>query len=67
MDSSTGPTKAKVREYMRNEGRFRVVELQDPKRFEMLVKSAEDQAVRRLATYAQLSGLKVPSTPGEAE
>jgi pyruvate-ferredoxin/flavodoxin oxidoreductase len=66
MDSSTGPTKAKVRDYMRNEGRFRVVELQDPKRFEMLVKSSEEQAVKRLSMYAQLSGIKMPSK-GDAE
>jgi pyruvate-ferredoxin/flavodoxin oxidoreductase len=33
----SGPIKAKVRDYMRNEGRFRMVELQDPKRYAMLL------------------------------
>jgi len=60
--------KSKVKEYMRNEGRFRVVELQDPKRFERLVQASQEQAERRLSMYGQLAGLKLPTEPhGEAE
>jgi pyruvate-ferredoxin/flavodoxin oxidoreductase len=60
--------KAKVKEYMRNEGRFRVVELQDPQRFERLVRASQEQAERRLSMYGQLAGLKLPHEPrGEAE
>ena len=66
MDSGTGPTKTRVTEYMRNEGRFRVVELQDPKRFQMLARSAQEQAERRLSFYRQLAGIRLP-VPGEAE
>jgi len=66
LDSGTGPAKVRVADYMRNEGRFRVVELQDPKRFERLLRSAQDQADRRLSFYRQLAGIRVPA-PGEAE
>jgi pyruvate-ferredoxin/flavodoxin oxidoreductase len=66
LDSTTSGGKGRVSEYMRNEGRFRVVELQDPKRFERLVRSSEAQAERRLSFYQQLAGIRVPAT-GEAE
>ncbi len=66
LDSGTTPPKVRVADYMRNEGRFRVVELQDPKRFEHLVRSAQDQAERRLSFYRQLAGIRLP-VPGEAE
>jgi hypothetical protein len=53
---------------MRNEGRFRIVELQDSKRFERLVRSAQEQAERRLSYYSQLAGIRLPAAPpGEAE
>ena len=61
----TGPAKTRVADYMRNEGRFRVVELQDPKRFERLARSAQEQAERRLSYYRQLAGIRLP-VPGEA-
>ncbi|MBI2394932.1 MAG: pyruvate:ferredoxin (flavodoxin) oxidoreductase [Deltaproteobacteria bacterium] len=70
---SPSVAKSKVAEYMRNEGRFRVVELQDPKRFARLVAASQEQAERRLSMYAQLAGLKLPFTQqapqvsGEAE
>ncbi len=68
LDSTATPGKGRVSEYMRNEGRFRVVELQDPKRFERLVRSSEQQAERRVSFYQQLAGIKVPvAGPGEAE
>jgi pyruvate-ferredoxin/flavodoxin oxidoreductase len=64
----SGPTaKAKVSEYMRNEGRFRVVELTDRKRFEHLVRASEEQAARRLSMYAQLAGITLPPHTGDAE
>jgi pyruvate-ferredoxin/flavodoxin oxidoreductase len=66
LDSAAGSGKARVTDYMRNEGRFRVVELQDPKRFERLARSAQEQAERRLSFYRQLAGIRLP-VPGEAE
>jgi pyruvate-ferredoxin/flavodoxin oxidoreductase len=66
LDSTVTASKGRVSEYMRNEGRFRVVELQDPKRFERLVRSSELQAEQRLSFYQQLAGIKVPAS-GEVE
>jgi pyruvate-ferredoxin/flavodoxin oxidoreductase len=66
LDSGTAPAKVRVADYMRNEGRFRVVELADPKRFERLARSAQDQADRRLSYYRQLAGIRLPAE-GEAE
>jgi pyruvate-ferredoxin/flavodoxin oxidoreductase len=67
LDSGTGPAKTRVVDYMRNEGRFRVVELQDPKRFERLARSAQEQAERRLSFYRQLAGIRLPvATAAEA-
>jgi pyruvate-ferredoxin/flavodoxin oxidoreductase len=65
LDSGTGPAKARVVDYMRNEGRFRVVELQDPKRFARLARSAQEQAERRLSFYRQLAGIRLPIPPVE--
>ncbi|MBK9260763.1 MAG: pyruvate:ferredoxin (flavodoxin) oxidoreductase [Polyangiaceae bacterium] len=56
----SGPIKAKVRDYMKNEGRFRMVELQDPKRYATLVQAAEQNAFERRGVYEQLAGLRVP-------
>ncbi len=53
----SGPIKAKVRDYMRNEGRFRMVELQDPKRYAMLLDAAERGVADRRMIYEQLAGL----------
>ncbi len=53
------PGKAKVREYMQNEARFRMVEKLDPERFEWLLGEAEKDAARRVAIYEQLSHLVV--------
>jgi pyruvate-ferredoxin/flavodoxin oxidoreductase len=53
----SGPIKAKVRDYMRNEGRFRMVELQDPKRYAMLLDQAERSVADRRVIYEQLAGL----------
>jgi len=56
----SGPVKAKVRDYMKNEGRFRMVELKDPKRYAALVQAAERNAFERRGIYEQLAGLRVP-------
>jgi hypothetical protein len=45
---------------MRNEGRFRVVEKADPRRFQRLLKSAEKLTRQRYAVYQQLAGITVP-------
>jgi pyruvate-ferredoxin/flavodoxin oxidoreductase len=57
----SGPPKASVREYTRNEARFRMVETQDPERYRQLLAAAEREAARRYAVYQQLAGLTVPA------
>jgi pyruvate-ferredoxin/flavodoxin oxidoreductase len=47
--------KIQPREYMKNEGRFRMVALRDPKRFDALVEAAEAFSARRRSVYEQLS------------
>jgi len=61
LDSGAEAPKVRVADYMRNEGRFRVVELQDPKRFAHLARSAQEQAERRLSYYRQLAGIVLPA------
>jgi pyruvate-ferredoxin/flavodoxin oxidoreductase len=56
----SGPVKGSVVDYMRNEGRFRMVEKQDPDRFRRLVESAGKLARQRQATYHYLAGLVLP-------
>jgi pyruvate-ferredoxin/flavodoxin oxidoreductase len=56
---SAGPPKAKLRDYMKNEGRFRMVELKDPVRYAMLLESAERYLTERRAMYEHLAGMKV--------
>ncbi|MFZ5446779.1 MAG: pyruvate:ferredoxin (flavodoxin) oxidoreductase [Myxococcota bacterium] len=56
--------KVKPRDFMKNEGRFRMVALRDPKRFDRLVESAEEFATRRRAVYEQLAAVHV--TKGNA-
>jgi pyruvate-ferredoxin/flavodoxin oxidoreductase len=55
----SGPPKAKVRDYMKNEGRFRMVELANPQRYAELLVAAEHYAAGRHAIYEQLAGLHV--------
>jgi pyruvate-ferredoxin/flavodoxin oxidoreductase len=57
------PPKVRVADYLRNEGRFRMVELADPERYRKLVARAEREAVTRRSVYEQLAALKV--TPKE--
>ena len=47
--------KLHARDYMKNEGRFRMVELRDPKRYEMLLAAADENAARRRTLYEQLA------------
>jgi pyruvate-ferredoxin/flavodoxin oxidoreductase len=56
---SAGPAKAKVRDYMKNEGRFRMVELEDPKRYAELLVAAERHVSARHAILEQLAGFHV--------
>ncbi|MCB9898584.1 MAG: pyruvate:ferredoxin (flavodoxin) oxidoreductase [Planctomycetes bacterium] len=50
--------------YMHNEGRFRMVERQDPDRFKMLAHRAERSARRRWDVYRQLAGMTVHDGAG---
>ena len=59
--------KISPREYMRNETRFRMVELRDPDRFKRLITMAERQTTQQLAVYQQLAGLTIPQEVAEAE
>jgi len=59
MDS--GAPRVPVREYMRNEARFRMVEKQDPQRFKRLLAKAERQARQRESVYRELAGFTVAS------
>jgi pyruvate-ferredoxin/flavodoxin oxidoreductase len=56
----SGPAKIPVANYMRNEARFRMVEKQDPERFQRLMALAQRDTERRVAVYRQLSELVVP-------
>ncbi len=56
----SGPPKTPIAAYMRNEGRFRVVEKADPVRFKRLLTAAETLTRQRYAVYQQLAGITVP-------
>jgi len=56
-----GPPKARVADYMKNEGRFQAVALRDPQRYAQLVALAERHIVERQAFHQQLAGLKLKS------
>ncbi|HEY6553864.1 MAG TPA: thiamine pyrophosphate-dependent enzyme, partial [Vicinamibacteria bacterium] len=56
----SGPPKTSIGDYMRNEGRFRVVEKADPQRFQHLLKAAEKLTRQRYSVYQQLAGVTVP-------
>ena len=55
-----GPPKGRVKDYMRNEGRFRMVERADPARYKKFVAEAQAEAQKRYAVYQQLAGITVP-------
>ncbi|MDH3726862.1 MAG: thiamine pyrophosphate-dependent enzyme, partial [Myxococcales bacterium] len=56
----SGAPKGSVKEYMRNEARFRVVEKIDPKRFKRLQRMAQEDALRRYWVYRKLAGATLP-------
>jgi pyruvate-ferredoxin/flavodoxin oxidoreductase len=56
----SGAPKVAVRDYMRNETRFRMVEKLDPQRFKRFLELAQKETGRRVAVYEQLSALKLP-------
>jgi pyruvate-ferredoxin/flavodoxin oxidoreductase len=56
----SGPPKTPLSEYVRNEGRFKVVEKSDPERFKRLLKNSERITRQRYAVYQQLAGITVP-------
>jgi pyruvate-ferredoxin/flavodoxin oxidoreductase len=56
----SGPPRTSLADYMRNEGRFRVVEKADSRRFQRLLKAAETLTRQRYAVYQQLAGITVP-------
>ncbi|MEO8501633.1 MAG: thiamine pyrophosphate-dependent enzyme, partial [Vicinamibacteria bacterium] len=56
----SGPPKTPLLDYVRNEGRFRVVEKTDPERFKRLLKNSERVTRQRYAVYQQLAGITVP-------
>jgi pyruvate-ferredoxin/flavodoxin oxidoreductase len=49
-----------MRDYMRNETRFRMVEKIDRERFQHLAAARQREAIQRFAVYKQLAGLTVP-------
>ena len=60
------PAKGSLREYMANEGRFRMVEKIDPDRFKRLGELAKRHNDRRLDLYRQLAELHIAVGGGEA-
>jgi pyruvate-ferredoxin/flavodoxin oxidoreductase len=60
----SGQPKTDVLEYMRNESRFRMIEKQDPARFQRFVNQTRVDAQQRIAVYQQLAALTVPRFEG---
>ncbi len=56
------PVSVPMRTYMREEARFRMVELRDPERFDRLVDAAERAVADRHALYEQLAQIRLPQT-----
>ncbi len=55
------PVSMSMRDYMREEARFRMVELRDSSRFERLVAAAERGVVERHALYEQIAHIRMPA------
>jgi pyruvate-ferredoxin/flavodoxin oxidoreductase len=55
--------KIKPREYMKNEGRFRMIELRDPARYRELTEAAEKLALERREFYEQMANVRVGARP----
>jgi len=56
---SKKPT-GQVNDYMKLEARFRMVEKMDPVRYKKLLALAQDNALKRWATYEHLAGMTLP-------
>ncbi|MFZ5480411.1 MAG: pyruvate:ferredoxin (flavodoxin) oxidoreductase [Myxococcota bacterium] len=56
----SGPPKLPVKEYMKQEARFRIAEASDPARYRELLQWAQRDAERRYAVYEQLSKVVIP-------
>ncbi len=56
----SGAPRGKVRQYMQNETRFRMVEKIDPARYRRFVAEKQRQTEQRYAVYQQLAGIKIP-------
>jgi pyruvate-ferredoxin/flavodoxin oxidoreductase len=54
------PPTVRVKAYMQNEGRFRMVERMDAARFNQLAAAAQRNATQRFALYQQLAGVTLP-------
>jgi pyruvate-ferredoxin/flavodoxin oxidoreductase len=61
------PGRARAADYMRNETRFSMVEKIDPLRFRRLASAAQEQALRRIALYEQLSHITFPTATSTPE
>ena len=57
----SGPPKKPLMELARSEGRFGIVERQDPARFHLLMDAAQRDLTDGVALYEQLAQLKVPA------
>ncbi len=60
------PMSIPMASYMREEARFRMVELRDPERFRQLVHAAEEGAAERHALYEQLARIRFPAADDTA-
>ena len=56
----SGPGKLPVREYMRQEARFRITETLDPERYRQLLTWAQQNVTQRYGVYEQLAKVVVP-------
>jgi pyruvate-ferredoxin/flavodoxin oxidoreductase len=61
------PGKARISQYMANEGRFRMVELADPQRYQQLLRAAERDVTMRQAMYQHLQSFKIPGSSPRPE
>ncbi len=56
----SGPAKLPVREYMRQEARFRIAETVNPERYKQLLAWAQQNVTQRYGVYEQLAKVVVP-------
>jgi len=61
------PVSVPMRTYMREEARFRMVELRDPERFDRLVSAAERAVADRHAVYEQLAQIRLPAPEEDSD